>query len=81
MTPRYPGWRPFVAGYPTPPLTGDPNPTPVVIRRPTKMLVGIPEPTAIGPNPVTVSIRSPIALGNMGFKAIPVITCFDPIAV
>ena len=58
--PRDPGRSPLVSRDPAPSGSADIDPAPIMVGCPAKTLVGVPVPAVIGPDPVSVLVRSPI---------------------
>jgi hypothetical protein len=79
LPPRDPGWRPLISGDPAPPGPADIDPPAIMVGRPAKTFLRVPVPTAIGPNPVSVLVRSPIA-GYSWSETVTIIAGFDPVA-
>ena len=78
--PGNPGRGPLIAGDPAPSGPADIDPSAIVVGCPAKALVGVPVPAAIGPNPVSVSVRSP-GFGLPWSETVTIVTGFDPIAL
>jgi hypothetical protein len=58
--PGDPGRGPLISWNPTPSVPTNIGPSAVVVGGPGKTFAGVPVPAVIGPNPVSVSVRSPI---------------------
>jgi hypothetical protein len=78
--PGDPGRSPLIAGDPAPAGPSEIDPSAIVVGCPAKALVGVPVPAAICPNPVSVSVRSPV-FGHPWSETVTIVAGLDPIAL